>query len=327
MDRLPTLADRFDVFGPEPEWWLEIVRAHEQGKAVVFTGVSAEAKRAASRERAEAVLVAFDDRRRRAEELLAPFNAFQVLAHINLANDRENKAAAGSVLHRLPAVPEYVALLLAARSTSAPTMNASFSSEDEESDALHAALREVTRWIEDLIRTAPVAFLSRPPWQNHGALSAIRENLLESTLIYEAKETDRQTDRVTTAMFEDSQVVAHLRRVAGFDVQEALMLIDTLGELSSWRLNLILQDRSAGRTGVRVAARTRVTVQELARASGIRRDVVERFVERFGLSFGAPPPSLSTSGETLTIEELLTLRARTENAGHGDDHERSATGR
>jgi hypothetical protein len=35
-------------------------------------------------------------------------------------------------------------------------------------------------------------------------------------------------------------------------------------------------------------------------------------------------PSLSTSGETLTIEESMTLRARTENAGHaGDEHERS----
>ena len=36
------------------------------------------------------------------------------------------------------------------------------------------------------------------------------------------------------------------------------------------------------------------------------------------------PPFLSTSGETLTIEESMTLRARTENAGHaGDEHERS----
>ena len=35
-------------------------------------------------------------------------------------------------------------------------------------------------------------------------------------------------------------------------------------------------------------------------------------------------PFLSTSGETLTIEESMTLRARTENAGHaGDEHERS----
>jgi hypothetical protein len=33
-------------------------------------------------------------------------------------------------------------------------------------------------------------------------------------------------------------------------------------------------------------------------------------------------PSLSTSGETLTIEESMTLRARMENAGHvGDEHE------
>jgi hypothetical protein len=33
-------------------------------------------------------------------------------------------------------------------------------------------------------------------------------------------------------------------------------------------------------------------------------------------------PSLSTFGETLTIEESMTLRARTENAGDvGDEHE------
>jgi len=39
--------------------------------------------------------------------------------------------------------------------------------------------------------------------------------------------------------------------------------------------------------------------------------------ERFLLT-----PSLPTSGETLTIEESMTLRARTENAGHvADEHE------
>src|ERR1039458_1690651 len=39
-------------------------------------------------------------------------------------------------------------------------------------------------------------------------------------------------------------------------------------------------------------------------------------------SRGCDGPSLSTSGETLTIEESMTLRARTENAGHvGDEHE------
>jgi hypothetical protein len=40
-----------------------------------------------------------------------------------------------------------------------------------------------------------------------------------------------------------------------------------------------------------------------------------------------PGPSLSTSGETLTIEESVTLRARTENAGHvGEEHEWSWSG-
>jgi len=39
-------------------------------------------------------------------------------------------------------------------------------------------------------------------------------------------------------------------------------------------------------------------------------------------------PSLSTSGETLTIEESMTLRARTENAGHvGDEDEWSPSWR
>jgi hypothetical protein len=45
-----------------------------------------------------------------------------------------------------------------------------------------------------------------------------------------------------------------------------------------------------------------------------------------GLSSILEAPSLSTSGETLTIEESMTLRARTENAGHvGDEHEWSWT--
>jgi len=50
---------------------------------------------------------------------------------------------------------------------------------------------------------------------------------------------------------------------------------------------------------------------------------VEYTFDRLTNALAKPtPPSLSTSGETLTIEELLTLRARTENAGHvGDEHE------
>jgi len=37
----------------------------------------------------------------------------------------------------------------------------------------------------------------------------------------------------------------------------------------------------------------------------------------------AAAPSLSTFGETRTIEESMTLRARMESAGHvGDEHER-----
>jgi hypothetical protein len=60
----------------------------------------------------------------------------------------------------------------------------------------------------------------------------------------------------------------------------------------------------------------------------------ERGGERFGSHTRAAPlriamltppwlsPSRSTSGETLTIEESMTLRARTETAGHvGVDYE------
>ena len=51
----------------------------------------------------------------------------------------------------------------------------------------------------------------------------------------------------------------------------------------------------------------------------------ESYYPRLETSFGVLArdlPSLSTSGETLTIEESMTLRARTENAGHvGVEHE------
>ncbi len=59
-------------------------------------------------------------------------------------------------------------------------------------------------------------------------------------------------------------------------------------------------------------------------AVGGRRGLLEArdVVEVPATDLGAP--SLSTSGETLTIEESMTLRARTENAGDvGVEHERS----
>jgi hypothetical protein len=50
-------------------------------------------------------------------------------------------------------------------------------------------------------------------------------------------------------------------------------------------------------------------------------EIAER--EREESDQGQTGPSLSTSGETLTIEESMTLRARTETAGHvGDERER-----
>jgi len=47
-----------------------------------------------------------------------------------------------------------------------------------------------------------------------------------------------------------------------------------------------------------------------------------RHIDFLDTEITALGPSLSTSGETLTIEESMTLRARTENAGDvGDEHE------
>ena len=59
-------------------------------------------------------------------------------------------------------------------------------------------------------------------------------------------------------------------------------------------------------------------VHEMIRVQGVDRAPAN------GIELAAEPledPSLSTSGETLTIEESMTLRARMENAGYGDEHE------
>jgi len=62
----------------------------------------------------------------------------------------------------------------------------------------------------------------------------------------------------------------------------------------------------------RRAAQDQRRLRELVESLGCRWESVGRIFV----------PSLSTSGETLTIEESMTLRARTENAGHvGDEYE------
>jgi acetyltransferase (GNAT) family protein len=65
------------------------------------------------------------------------------------------------------------------------------------------------------------------------------------------------------------------------------------------------------------AARAPLPVEDPSRAH-----ISNLLVRRDHWGVGLAAPSLSTSGETLTIEELLTLRARTENAGDvGVEHE------
>jgi len=80
-----------------------------------------------------------------------------------------------------------------------------------------------------------------------------------------------------------------------------------------------MTDNRSNRTGLRYAIKT-------AQRPGVTRDlpygpddllwVANSSTLVYGSNDAVLVPSLSTSGETLTIEESMTLRARTENAGH-----------
>ena len=90
-----------------------------------------------------------------------------------------------------------------------------------------------------------------------------------------------------------------------------------------------MTDNRSNRTALRYAIKT-------AQRPGVTRDlpygpddllwVANSSTLVYGSNDAVLVPSLSTSGETLTIEESMTLRARTENAGHGDEYEWSPGG-
>jgi len=96
------------------------------------------------------------------------------------------------------------------------------------------------------------------------------------------------------------------------DVGEHAPLGRFLDERGIWRV----QQHDHGAGGL-----THDLVDQSQRVLRIRSESDERDVGPF-----AGGPSLSTSGETLTIEESMTLRARAENAGHvGDEQEWSGS--
>ena len=85
--------------------------------------------------------------------------------------------------------------------------------------------------------------------------------------------------------------------------------IDEISHRKGQRYLTVVVDHDTGRLVWAAAGRDRKTVEAFFDALGETRC---KQIE----------PSLSTSGETLTIEESVTLRARTENAGHvGEEHE------
>ena len=132
-----------------------------------------------------------------------------------------------------------------------------------------------------------------------------------------------------------------LQRIANADGRRLILFLDEFQELAASRkpygnpdaltrqLRAVLQDSPA------------VTVLFAGSIEHVMRDLfgpAERALSQFGSFYELPSiapedwavgiparlklPSLSTSGETLTIEELLTLRARTETAGDvGVEHE------
>ena len=271
--------------------------------------------------RSAEVGAAFARRRRDAESLLAPFDAFQLLARVVRAQAlRFDDPEQAPPLHGVAAVPEYLALLLSSRSSRAPLRRVSFASSVHAEDALDAALTKVIEWIAELYRAMPAAMLgaSSQHQDANWPLLRVRRYLIQSILRTSGDETNAHADSLTRAIFSVPEAAAHVEATLGYGIGEALHMVDTIGWLVQERLEDALRDQPGGPDWL--ADRLSFTAAELSERADIGVDIVDAFLARFSLSFGSPVlgypalttearrrPLLSDGSRTLAIS-IPTLR-------------------
>ena len=228
---------------------------------------------------------------------LAPFDAFDLLAALQISFARDWPKGKGPLLQGMPAAIELLALLLVERGPQPPCLPPGDEGE------MVGAFEKFMLFAEELLGLIP-DFIAPPPVpadkSADAALSRIQNRMIGSRLILPLFETDGQADSNLLDLFGHEQVRTHFRREIGLDAEMVLRLTETVGKMTVGGFEQAVTEDPPRRGWLGYGEALSFTVAELADEAGSTVEQARIYVDRF---------SLALDGTPFEPEELTT-RAR-----------------
>lgn len=232
------------------------------------------------------------------QQNLAPYDAFDLLAALQISFTQEMPRGKAPKLHGIPAAAELLALFLVERGRREPLL------ERQSSDAeFAAALEQFGAFVDQLLTITPDVLAPTPvpaDKSSEGALRRIRNQMISHHLLSPLNEINAQVDESTADLFGHHQVQEHLERELQIDARAALRLTDAVGELTVEGYKAAVVDRETAQDWRRHGERLSFTVAALAERAGVPLEQARSYAQRFSLTFDGAPLSFAE----------LTTRAR-----------------
>jgi hypothetical protein len=212
---------------------------------------------------------------------LAPHDAFDLLAALQISFARQWPKGKAPPLHGVPAAAEVLALLLVQRGSRAPTAGGG-----NEPDFV-AALERFGVFAHALLTLIPDVVVPSPPPDRAdpgASLAKIRNRMVTRYLLSPLNETDAQADASMLELFSDDAVREHLQREFEGDAAAALRLTDAVADMTAKGFWEAIEVSRTSRSWSGHGRYLSFTVADLAEAAGTDLGQASRYAERFALA-------------------------------------------
>jgi hypothetical protein len=264
-------------------------RARQEGGMLVFREdrpLSAAEGEALHREQLETIAERSGEfPRGKAEvlEALAPYDAFDLLAAMQISSARIWPKGRNPPLHTTEVMRELLALLLVERGSRGPT-----ATPDTEEETFAGALRRYESFADGVVTLLPDLLVPPPSPLEKGPeaeLDRIRSRMASLHILLPFSENDDQAQRTTAELFEAPLVRAHLVNALKIDADTALALTHAAGELTERGYREALGQSEQLESWRGHGEELSFSIAELAELAAVERSQAERFVTRFSIAF------------------------------------------
>jgi hypothetical protein len=249
---------------------------------------------------------------------LAPYDAFDLLAAVQISSTRIWPKGRNPPLHTTEVMRELLALLLVERGSRKPS-----STPAAKEEAFVEALRRYESFADGVIALLPDLLVPPPSpldKTREAELDRIRSRMASLHILLPFSENEDQAQRTTAELFEAPLVRAHLVKALNIDSEAALALTDATGQLTERGYDEVFGQSERLQSWQGHGEELSFSIAELAELAGVERSQAERFVARLSLAFSGDAYELGAltsaarlrpflrDGEDLMPISLPTLR-------------------